>query len=182
MPTGLEDLSPKDLEAINLGRRLMGNPESRLEALRLARKLDPNLKTPELDIHDSIAASEDRARKREEKIEGDLMAERVARRQGERNKQITDAGLEVAAVEAIIVEEKCSYETAMKLALAEQRSAEPTAGDVRSGNVQGTPIEIRGDADFRKAGSFGVGALRKLSSKLAGEMIDGFRGRRTNTR
>jgi hypothetical protein len=179
---GLEDLSPKDLEAINLGRRLLSNPEARLDAFRLARKADPTLKVPELELHDSIAASEERARTREKGLEDQLMAERVARRQAERNKQITDAGLEVAAVEAIIVEEKCSYETAIKLALAEARSAEPTAGDVRSGNVQGSPIEIRPDQEFRKAGGFGVGALRKLSSKIAGEMIDGFRGRRPNTR
>jgi hypothetical protein len=179
---GVEDLSGKDLEAFQLGRRLLSNPEARLDAFRIARKIDPNLKVPELEIHDRIAASEEAAVKREKKLEDQLMAERVGNRKRDRDAQIVAAGLEVAEVEAIIVEEKCSYETAMKIARMNRQTAEPTAGDVRSGNVMHQPIEIRPDQEFRKAGGFGSGALRKLSSSIAGKMIDEFRGRRTTTR
>jgi hypothetical protein len=179
---GIEDLNPAELKAFQLGRELMKNPEIHREGLRLAKKANPDLRFVEIELEDQIAASDARAREREQKLADELMAERVARRKGERDKQITDAGFTVEEIEAIIVAEKCSYETAMKLARAERQSADPTAADARGGTHQGAPIEIRGDADFRKAGSFGLGALRKLSAKVAGDMINEFRGTRANTR
>lgn len=176
---GIEDLTPAQLKAFHLGAELVKNPEVYREGLRLAKRANPALQLPEIELEDKIAAVETRAQEREAKLENDLMTERVARRQGERNKQIIEAGFTVAEIEKIIVDEKCSYETAMKLASAERRSADPGPGEYRSGTHQGDPIEIRPDQDFRKAGASGIGALRKLSSKIAGDMINGFRGRGT---
>jgi len=174
---GLEDLTPAQLKAFHLGQELMKNPEIHRQGLRLAKKANPNLHFPEIELEDQIAGVEARAQEREQKLEHDLMAERVNRRKAERDREIVDAGFTVAEIEKIIVDEKCTYETAMKLAAAERRSAEPGPGDYRSGHNQGDPIEIRGDADFRKAGASGLGALRKLSAKVASDMINGFRGR-----
>jgi hypothetical protein len=177
---GIEDLTPQQLRAFHLGQELMKNPEIHRQGLRLAKKANPALVLPtEIELEDRIEAVNQGAKEREAKLEEQLMTERVARRQGERNKQITDAGFTVEEIEAIIVAEKCTYETAMKLAAAERRSAEPGPGEYRSGAHQGDPMEIRPDQDFRKAGASGIGALRKLSSKIAGDMINGFRGRGT---
>jgi hypothetical protein len=177
---GIEDLTPAQLKAYHLGLELSKNPEVHRQSLRLAKKANPALHFPEIELEDQIAAVETRSLEREQKLENDLMTERVTRRQEARNREIIEAGFTVAEIEAIIVSEKCSYETAMKLAAAERRSAEPGPGEYRSGaHNQGDPIEIRPDQDFRKAGAHGLGALRKLSAKVAGDMINQFRGRRT---
>lgn len=177
---GLEDLTPQQLRAFHLGQELMKNPEIHRQGLRLAKKANPALVLPtEIELEDRIEAVNEAAKGREAKLEEQLMTERVTRRKGERDRQILEAGFTVAEIEALIVEEKCSYETAMKLATAMRQSAEPTAGDYRGGHTQGDPIEIRPEQDFRKAGASGIGALRKLSSKIAGDMINGFRGRRS---
>lgn len=173
---GIEDLSPAELRAFRLGKLLESNPEVRREALRLARKADPKLRIPELELEDRVDAERDARLKSEEKLEHQLMEERVARRKSERDAQIVAAGFTVDEIEKIIVDEKCSYETAMKLAELMKSTAEPSAGEVRTG-APGEPIELRPGEDFRKLGT-NVGGLRRLSASIAGQMIDQFRGRR----
>jgi len=176
MPANLEGMTQAERRAFLLGQELVKNPEVFREGQRLAKKANPALQIPEIELEDKLAAQEARALERQQKLQDELMQERVTRRQQERNRQIEAAGFEVSEIEKIIVDEKCSYDTAMKLAAAERRSAEPTGGDHRG--AQGSPIEMRPAEDWRKAGAAGLGGLRKRSAEVAAEMINNFRGRR----
>ena len=173
---GIEDLSPADLKAFHLGRELMKNPEIHRQGLRLAKQANPALHFTEIELEDKIAQVEDNAKEREKKLADELMAERVERRRAEKNREIIAAGFTPEEIEAIIVAEKCSYATAMKLAAAEKRSAEPTAGDYRGGTPPGTPVEMRPTEEWRKLGT-NTGGLRKHSAQVAADMINQFRGR-----
>lgn len=171
----LEDLTPDERRALNLGRELLANPEVRNDAFRLAKRANPKLNIPEIDLEDRIAASEAAALKREQRLSDDLMAERVQRRKTERDAQIIAAGYTVADIEKIIVDEHCSYETAMKIADLQSRTADPTPDNLRSGHVVGEAVEMRPDGGWHKLNGAG---LRKKSAQVASEMISGFRNSR----
>jgi hypothetical protein len=171
----LEDLTPDERKALNLGRELLANPEVRMDAFRLAKKANPKLNIAEIDLEDKIAAVNDAALKREGKLEEQLMTERVQRRKSERDAQIIAAGYTVADIEKIIVDEHCSYETAMKIADLQARTGEPTADNIRGGHVVGEAVEMRPEGDWRKLNGAG---LRKKSAQVASELISGFRNSR----
>lgn len=173
---GIESLSAADQNAVRLGRLLLNtNPEVAREAKRLAKKADPNLRVPELELEDQIAASAKKSEERTAELERQLIEERVARRREEFHRQVAAEGLDVAEVEKIIVDEKCSPATAIKMAKLQQQTADPTAGVVAAnGNAVGTPIEMRPEAEVRKLTG---NTLKRWSATLAHEMVDGFRGR-----
>jgi hypothetical protein len=160
---------------MRLGALLLKNPEIALEAKRLAKKADPTLQIPEVDIDDRIAAAAKESQKSVEKLENELVAERVARRKTERDAQITAAGFKVDDIEKIIVDRKCTYETALHIAELERRTSEPTTADNNFSNPPGTPIEMRPEKTWR--GLFG-GALRQKSADLAHDMVNQFRNTR----
>jgi len=174
---GLEDLTPDQLRAFNLGKLLLENPEVALEAKRLAKKANPKLQIPEVDIEDRLAAQRTEFQTELERRDQSAMAERVAARKRERDRQIQEAGFTVEEIEKIIVDEKCSYETAMKIAELQQQLATPAAGDVIAGGVPNIPKEMRPEKAWR---SLSNGDLRKKSAAIAGEMINDLRsaGRR----
>jgi hypothetical protein len=171
---GVEDLTGRDLEAHRLGQLLLSKPEVRREAQRLAKKVNPALHIPELEMEDRIEAARTESKDRADKLETQLIAERVERRRSERAEQCRAQGLDVEEVEKIVVAEKCSYETAMKIAALQRETAAPTNPDTVSGAGAGA-VEMRPDEDWRKAGANGLAALRKKSADTAREMINGFR-------
>jgi hypothetical protein len=178
---GIEDLSPQDQQAHRLGTLLLRkNPDIAKRARRLAKEADPTLSVPDIELEDKIAEGQAASDKKLEKVEADLMTERVARRKAERDAQIVAAGFTVEEIEKIIVDEKCTYETALKIATLQQQTAEPTAGDVRhGGNPVHTPIDVRPDADWRKLGG-NKAALARRSHDVAATMITDFaKARRT---
>lgn len=170
---GIEDLSPQDRAALNAGKLLLqSNPDIALRTKRLLKEAKPDLRFPELEIEDRAAAAVAATDKRVEKLEADLINERVARRQTERNAEITGKGFKVADIEKIIVDRKCSYETALHIAELERTTAEPTAGEVQhGGNPQHTPIDMRPEKDVRKLQG---NDLRRWSADLAHSMVDAF--------
>jgi len=170
----LEDLTPEERKQLNLGKLLLGNAEVKNAALRLAKKAKPDLDIPEIDLQDRLDAQRaEFERKLEERDQKDLN-NRVAQRKRERDAEIITAGFKVEDIEAIIVREKCSYETAMRLATMESQLAEPAASDYAGGNSPGTPVEMRPGKDWSKLGN---GDLRKKSAGIAAEMINEMRGR-----
>jgi len=168
----LEDLTPQQLQAFNLGKLLLENPEVAIEAKRLAKKANPKLQIPEVDIEDRLAAQRTEFQTELDRRDKEAMAERVAARKRERDRQIIEAGYKVEEIEAIIVREKCSYETAIKIADLERQVATPSAADVLSGGIPNIPKEMRPDKDWSK---LSAGDVRKRSASIAGEMINEFR-------
>jgi hypothetical protein len=178
---GIEGLNPAQREQLRVGAALLSNPELRRETQRLYKRANPKAIIPELETEDAIARARAEDEERFKKLEADNMTLRVANRKRERDDQARSEGFEPADIEAIIVREKCSYETAMKFAAMERQTAEPGPGDVRHGNAPGSPLELRPGEEFRKAGG-DKRSLARVSANLAADMIDGFRGRRARTR
>jgi hypothetical protein len=176
---GVEDLSGAELQAFQLGKLLLGNPEVRREAQRLAKKANPALQIPEIELEDRVTAERTERLASEKKLEEALMGERVARRKSERDAQIVAAGFTVEEIEKIIVDEKCSYETALKIAAMMRQTAEPTPPDVRHGTAPGEPINLRPGEDWKKLDRSGA---KTLGLKLAHEMVDDLRKTRRAAR
>jgi hypothetical protein len=174
---GIEDLSPQDQQAHRLGTLLLRkNPDIARRAKRLAREADPTLVVPELELEDQIAKSNQTQAEKLAAMETQLMEERVRNRKRDRDAQIKDAGYTVEEIEKIIVDEKCTYETALKIADLQRQTAEPAAGDVLHGGLPPhTPIDLRPDQDWRKLSG---NALRRKSATVAHEMVDDLAKRR----
>jgi len=172
---GLEDLSAADLEAIKLGRALMTNPEVRTQALRMAVKANPNLNVPEVRLLDAVDAVETRAQEREQRLEAELLKERVARKQSEKRQAVKDKGYDPDEIEKIIVDYGAKdYDAAMKIADMIHAQAEPTPADVRHSLAAGEPLDLLpGQKDRPKTPGDGM----KTALSIAHSMVDEFRGR-----
>jgi hypothetical protein len=174
--SSLENLTPADRNFLEAGKKLFTNPDLRLEAQRLYKKADPNAHFPELAQLDRIDQVEKAAKEREQKLEGDLIRERVERRQESRRNQMREKGYDPERIEKIIVDYNLSaaepekaYDYAMKIADGEARSAEPTAADIQAGPK---PVDMRPAKDLR---NMTPQQLKNWGSTQASEMINGFR-------
>ena len=147
---GLEDLSPEELKQFRLGKMLLeANPEIADEAKRLARKVDPKLRLPEIDLADKIAAEKKAREEWEEKQAEKDREDRVHRRRQEEGQRARDAGFTPEEIEKIVVEEHCSFPTAIKLATLQRESAVPGPAQFNSGDPLAKTKD--GDFDWRKA-------------------------------
>lgn len=171
-----EELTPEQRAAVQVNAILRKDPEVWRQAQRLLKKADPTLRIPEVELEQEITKV---TAKQDEKIDGlvarNLELEAVNRRRDEADKSRAE-GLDPAAVEKIVQEEKCSFATARKFLKAQLESAVPTAGEVNNGNAPGAHIDMRPEEDWRKIGQ-NRGALARHAAGIAHGMIDAFRGR-----
>lgn len=172
---GIEDLSPQDQQAHRLGALLLRkNPDIARRAKRLAREADPTLVVPELDLEDQITKAGEKQAEKVAELEQRLIEQDVANRRAAFRAECKEKGLDPAEVEKIVVAEKCSTATAIKIADMQRQTAEPAAGDVQhGGNPPHTPIDMRPEQDWRKLGG-NRGALMRKAADVAHSMIDGF--------
>jgi hypothetical protein len=169
---GADDLPLEQQKALRLGRLLLEtNPEIAMDAKRLAKKADPNLRLPEVELEDKMRAEAAARAEWEEKQEQRQMEERVTARRKERDREAKAAGFTPEEIEKIVVDEKCSFETAMKLAELQRQSAEPGAGDVYYGGRVPQPRDMRGDPEWRK---LSPAQQRLRGNEMAHQMIDDF--------
>lgn len=171
----LEDLSPAEQQQLRLGKLLLeSNPEIALDAKRLAKKADPRLRLPEVDLQDQIEGLKKNNQEMEQKLERQRIEDRVAARERAAKQQIEEAGFTPEEIEKIVKDEDLHGEnavrTAIKLANASRQSAEPGPMGV---NYAG-PLEIRGDPNLRK---MSPGDLRRWSDKTGHDMINDFHKR-----
>lgn len=171
---GIEDLTPAEQQQLRFGKMLLeANPELVMEAKKLAKKVNPNLRLPEVDLEEKLAAERAEREKLEAKIEQRRMEDRVAAREQAALKKIEDAGFTPDDIEKIVKEEKCSLDTALRLATLQRESAEPGAADVFSGgraSVPG-PRELRPDPEWRK---LSPADQRKKGAEIAHGMMDDY--------
>jgi hypothetical protein len=173
---GVEELTGADLEAHRIGKALLSKPEIRRQVQRLYKTANPTAVIPELEAEDALIAERDANDKRFRTLEEDNLKLRVKQRETERKEQCAKEGVEYDDVCKLVLEEHCSFETAIKLLKLQQQTAEPTAGEVNGGSAPGTPAELLPGDEFRKAGG-NVTALRRVSAKVAGDLINQMRGR-----
>jgi hypothetical protein len=176
---GVEDLTGAELQAFRLGKLLLANPEVRRDAQRLAKKADPTLQIPEIELEDRVAKEREERLASEKKHEDELMKLRVESRKATRDAEIVAKGYTVEEIEKIIVEYGCTYEKAFAIAAMMRQTAEPTPPDVRSGSVPGEPLNLRPGEDWKKLDRAGA---RTLGLKLAHEMVDDLKKQRRAAR
>lgn len=143
---GIEDLTPQQRKWLNYGEMVLEAKDQEVvdAAKRLAKKVRPDLHLPELDLDDKIAAEkkarEDWQVEQEQKArDRDLQQRREAQAQKSR-----DAGFDPEEIEKIVIEEKCSFPTALKLAAAMRESAVPGPASFSSG----LPLNRTQDGDI----------------------------------
>jgi hypothetical protein len=171
---GIEDLSPEQQKALQLGSMLLSNPEVSNKAKRLAREVQPNLRLPEIDLEDQIAKLREETGAALEQRDKELMEERVKVRRAEQDAKIREAGFEPAEIEKLIIEERFgSYDAALKFAELRRQAAEPGPAEAGWGGRMPQPRSLVADEEWRKEyAKGGIGALRQKSATMAHEMID----------
>jgi regulator of protease activity HflC (stomatin/prohibitin superfamily) len=84
----LESMTPSERATFTAAQRLFGSPETRLEAQRLLKKVDPTRHIPELDQHEQMEARREENRKLERRMEERVLREEKAREVGERQQAL----------------------------------------------------------------------------------------------
>lgn len=130
----LEDISLEQRDELALLMKEMAeNPATRKEALRLTKKLRPNLPIPELEIEDvaekKFSAAEDRVKQLEAKLqEKEALEELQKRRDRLIKKGLIQSEDEIEDIEKIMLEKKISdHETAAEYHNWMKQAATPTA-------------------------------------------------------
>lgn len=182
----LEDLSPAELQQLRLGKLLLeSNPEIAMDAKKLARRADPRLRLPEVDLEEKLEAERKARAELEDRIERQRIEDRVTERERAAKKLIEDSGYTPEEIEKIVKDEELHGEagikTALKLAQLQREAAAPGAIEVGGGANHPGPRDMRGDPDWRK---LSAGGMRRKASELGHQMIDEFwrkqRGARGN--
>jgi len=162
----LESMSQEERDRLaRFANSLLSNTETSKEARRLAKKLDPNFQTPDLDLDDRInSVREEEAKKRKE-LEDKLLADQLDRRRSAEHEKIRAAGEDPEYIEKLMTEKRIgSYDTALWIAQKERESSAATPPSM-SGR-----LELEGDTakDFWKDPS-------KTAAKIAHQVIDDFK-------
>lgn len=131
---GLEGKSAEEIERLaTWAQGVLTNPETRTDALKLAKRQDPNFRNPELDLAEKIAESHAASDAKIEKLEGSLRQEQLERKRSEKKAELLAKGYDIEIVEKCMMDNHIgSYESAMKLLDAESRLAPVTAPVIQS--------------------------------------------------
>jgi hypothetical protein len=103
--------------------KLLSGP-ARMDALRLAKKVDPNFKHAELEIADQIAASETVSEKRIDALEKQLVSEKMDRARADKERELKAQGFDIVAVEKCMTDNHISdYDAAVRYMKGERAMA-----------------------------------------------------------
>lgn len=140
----LEDISLEQRDELALlMKELAENPATRKEALRLTKKVRPNLPIPELELEDyteqKVTAAEDRVMQLEAKLrEKDAREELQKRRDRLIKKGLAQSEEDIASIEKIMLEKKISdHETAAEYFDWMKQAATPTPSGYNPSPLKG---------------------------------------------
>lgn len=128
----LEGMSEDAIKGLAmLGKQLAGNPETRTAYLGLAKKVNPHLSIPEVDVPVMMDAKLAEERQKREALEQQMMKEKIEREVKERRDALMQSkGLskeDVAEIEKLMVEKNiASHETAADFYKMQKQTATPT--------------------------------------------------------
>ena len=145
-----EDLSDEDRKSLGLGQllRQAKDPAAQEEWKRLAKKINPNLQFPELELTDKFDKLEKRQSDWEEKQEQRRTEDRTAKRHEAEARAAEAAGFKVEDITKLATDMGIgTFEAALQFAQLQRDSAEPTAASY--GGAGHGPAEII-PADWRK--------------------------------
>jgi hypothetical protein len=164
----LEDMSPEHQEqAVKLFSFVNSNPDVAKMVRKEAKKRNPNMQTPDLDLEDRLEAQKAEFDARLAKQDEERLAEIQTRQREEAHKRIRDAGFEPDAIEKIMVDERIgSYDTAIKYARA-QRQLAPATPELRTPMTMPDTKELWADKNaWSKSAAFD--AVNELKAKRLG--------------
>lgn len=144
---GIEDLTPQQLKWMRYGEMVLEAKDQEVveAAKRLARKVDPKLHLPEIDLQDKIEAEKKAREDWQEEQEQKAKDRDLAQRREAQDRRSREAGFDPEEIEKIVIEEKCSFPTAIKLAEAMRQSALPGPASFGSG----LPLNKTQDGDVK---------------------------------
>ena len=129
----LEDISLEQRDELALlMKELAENPATRKEALRLTKKVRPNLPIPELELEDytekKVTAAEDRVAQLEAKLKDKESLEELQKRRDKLIKKgLAQSDEDIEQIEKIMLEKKISdHETAAEYFDWMKQAAQPT--------------------------------------------------------
>lgn len=141
--TSLEGLSAEDLNELRTlaatAQSLFSSPETRQDAQRLMKKINPKLIVPELDQHDAVAKIREEFHAELDKRDKELAAERAGRSRDDRLRALRDNGLldpddvkieaesKLSKIEKYMIDNGINnYDAAARLYALERQNATPT--------------------------------------------------------
>lgn len=124
----LEDLTPEQRAHYAIGELLMkSNPEIALAAKKLVKQVKPEVRFPDLETHEQIAASTAELSKKQEALTEQLNKDRLERQIAEQRAKLRSAGVDVEELEAFMKENEIySYEKAQKIYAQVNKPGTPT--------------------------------------------------------
>lgn len=129
--SSLENLTPDQRAKLSFADLLLKNPDVAMEAKRLAKKVNPELRFPDVEQQDAIAAATADLRKKQEEFEVRLTREGIERSQEAQRATLRQHGVDVPALEAFMKEHEIySYEKAQKIFAQVNRVAPPTPSNL----------------------------------------------------
>ena len=145
----LEGMSQEAIIGLaQFAKGLMDSPETRKDTLLLAKRRDPSLNLPEIDIPLQMDDALKAERKKLEDLEKDILKERAERNVMERRAKLkVDHRLsddDVAEVEKLMMEKGInSHETAAEFMVAQRQSAKPTPFQSGFGSHQKPEVDAK---------------------------------------
>lgn len=140
----LEDISLEQRDELALlMKELAENPTTRKEALRLTKKVRPNLPIPELELEDytekKVTAAEDRVQQLEARLkEKEALEDLQKRRDRLIKKGLAQSDEDIEQIEKIMIEKKISdHETAAEYFDWMKQAAQPTPSGYNPSPLKG---------------------------------------------
>ena len=130
--SSLEDLSPEQQQqALRLFAFVKQNPDVEKTIRREARKKNPNMPAPDLDLEEALVKQREEFEAKLKERDDQAVAQLQQQRRAEAHANIRSAGLDPEEVEKAMVDESIgNYDTAIKYVQAQKRLAPPTAESV----------------------------------------------------
>ncbi|HVH70291.1 MAG TPA: hypothetical protein VNB49_04175 [Candidatus Dormibacteraeota bacterium] len=154
----LENLTPEQRAKLSFADLLLKNPDVALEAKKLAKKVNPELRFPDVEQQEAIAAATADLRKKQEEMEATINKDRIERAQEAKRAELRQQGVDVAALESFMKEnELYSYDKAVKIFGQVNRVAPPTPTNI---------LQDAQKADFKEWWKDPVKAARAEAEKF----------------
>src|SRR5271166_5152054 len=112
----LEGLNDEQVQRLaTFAQSVLSNPETKLDALRLAKKINPKFSNPELDTETRVQAAREESAAEIKKLREENEADRITRARDQKTQDLKAQGYDIVAVEKVMTDNGIgNYETAIK--------------------------------------------------------------------
>lgn len=133
----LEGLNEEQVTRLaTFAQSVLSNPDTKLEALRLAKKINPKFSNPELDTDTRIQAVREESAAALKKIQEERDADRIANAREAKTRELKEKGYDIVAVEKVMSDNGIgNYETAIKFMRGEAALAPAVPTSVTGGDA-----------------------------------------------